>query len=191
MKLTNYTVDPTAASRIKGSGPSAEKKEDRVNRMTEFWQTHAGKVYKVGRLLASKTKGKTLAEHLIAGESIEMESITLNGTSYPLEPDYTISMDTMRVWGCPACHSAHGSGKAPSHEPDADGLMSNQWYYHPASKKLFVISDTCHSKYLVSLIGEKEVERRFVLPPTKPAVQVQPKPAVQVQPTNGAPQPTA
>lgn len=151
MKLTSFTVN-AVASQSTVTGPSSESKTSRENRMKAFWSApENARVFTVGKVLATLQDGKTLAEWLIEGESIEMASITVNGITLPLQPDFILSLDTLDSWGCPACRSAHGSGAFHSREKDAKLLASNKFYYNPVTRSLFTISTTCWGSYVQAL----------------------------------------
>ncbi len=86
-----------------------------------------------------------------------------NGVKLPLQAGFKLSLGTLVAsWACPACHSAHGSGVYPSREVSAKILASNRFYYRPADKALFVISDTCFAQY-VKGIGAY-TDKRFIVP---------------------------
>lgn len=67
-----------------------------------------------------------------------------------------------RTWGCKACHSAHGSGVYPSREVSAKLLRKNKFFYNPATRELFTISDSCWVDYVTALGAE--TEQRFASP---------------------------
>jgi hypothetical protein len=121
--------------------------------MKNFWaQPENNRIYKIGKFLTIVLDGNTLAQRLAAREEIPIEYITLdNGLVVPLEPGFKLSLMSIAKWGCPACNSAHGSGVFPSREVDADGLARCEFYYNPATKRLFMISKTCWLKYVKAL----------------------------------------
>lgn len=152
MKLTLTTNSPKMTA---GLGQN-EKQADRITRMTAYWNAPENQVlYPVGKLLALPVdkSGKTIADVIAAGGSIELgESIEVDGKSLPLQPGYTLSLVTLvKDWSCPACRSAHGSGVYPSGSVSANGLKSNRFFYRPADRSLFTISDTCWKAYVAQL----------------------------------------
>jgi hypothetical protein len=125
-------------------------------RIIAFWAMLINAMFfRVGKFLASPYKGATLAHALLRGESIgPITSISVKGVKLPLSNPLTLSMDTIKEWGCPFCGSAHGSGVAPSKlkHKDAGRLgHSNNWYYNVNTGRMHVISDTCHMRYVKGL----------------------------------------
>ena len=97
---------------------------------------------------------------LAGGEEIEMDVIRLDGQVLTLQPGFKLSLANMpRTWGCKACHSAHGSGVYPSRDVSAKLLRKNKFFYNPATKELFTISDSCWGDYVVG-VGAA-TEQRF------------------------------
>ncbi len=162
MKLNN------SGSRIHPGGKRNEDREEREIRMKAFWtENQNATFYMIGRLLRTLVKGKTLAQRLVAGEEIELDSISWKGATLPLVRGFKLSLKSLDMWGCPACRSAHGSDVYPSHPSrgaDAALLSKNKFYYNLTTKQLFTISDTCWSEY-VAAIGANTPER-FVNVPT-------------------------
>lgn len=163
MKLNPVVVAPKSFS---GTGQN-ERKSVRVARMKAYWQSADNAIlYPVGKLLALAVGvGRILADVIASGESIEMESIQVDGKTLPLQPGFSLSLANMpNTWGCPACRSAHGSGTYPSREVSAKGLASNRFFYRPSDRSLFVISDSCWSEYVEAL--NAATPDRFVSPAT-------------------------
>lgn len=160
MKLTNLNV--TAANTFgRGTVASAENRAQRITRMTAFWSDPSNaKLYPVGRLLAQKVDAtKTVADVLVAGQTIEMDSITVDGKQLPLVAGFSLSLANMpSVWGCVACGSAHGSGIAPSREVSTALLQTVKFFYNPATRALVTISATCWTDY-VKALGAVTAER--------------------------------
>lgn len=149
MKIKSIAV--TAPVRVGGMGQN-ETKPNRTKRMQAFWSDAQNKVlYNVGTVLAAIHNGKTLAAILLAGDSVELDEITSNGVTLPLIPGFTMSLKNMANWGCPACRSAHGSGVYPSREQHEQKLASNKFFYNPATKQMFTISQSCFGDYVKAL----------------------------------------
>jgi hypothetical protein len=145
-----------------------EARADREKRMKAFWASpNNATLYPVGRLLAVMAdKDRSIADVLADGGEIEMDSITVDGKQLPLLPGFKLSIATMPgTWGCPACRSAHGSGVYPSRDVSAKLLASCKFYYNPADKALFTISETCWGDYVKALGAATEV--RFHSPNVK------------------------
>lgn len=173
MKITNLTVSTVPTSKAFGG----ESKAARVARMKSYWSDKSNAVLlSVGRLLAQSFNGKTLAAHVLAGETLELPAVSVNGQSYPLADGFQISMANIKTWGCPACHSAHGSGVGTSRDRNEGLLASNAFYYNPASKTLVTISDTCFSNYVVALGANKAERFVAVLPMASTLVPATPAP---------------
>lgn len=166
MKL--QTIQATATKTGTG-GRNNEDSDARLARMRAFWQDTSNAVlYPIGRLLALAVAGKTLAEHLLAGESIELETVTApNGVTLPLKN--TVLALKSPTWLCPACKSAHGTGIAPSKKQKRSGLEQNEWYYNPATQTIFVISNTCRKVYCTDL---GVTDKRFPAAPTADPIPV-------------------
>lgn len=151
---------PNAPKSGQGFGQNEDRKA-REKRMKAFWASAVNVVVNpIGQLLAAIVDGKTLATHLVEGQEIELDHVMSNGTRLDLPAGFKLSLAALSVWSCPACRSAHGSGVYPSREKDATRLARNKFYYRPADKALFVISDTCFSDY-VKGIGAN-TDARFV-----------------------------
>lgn len=149
MKLTLTTSAPSAAI---GSTVGGENKEQRESRMAMFFAdpTNAHLV-PVGKLLAlaSGQGTKTLADLLMAGETLELDTVRIGNRDMPLAPGYTISLDTVAsTWGCPACKSAHGTGVGPSPSKSKKGLEANKWFYNPLTLALYTFSASCWDDYV-------------------------------------------
>jgi hypothetical protein len=135
----------------------------REARMRNFWAAPENRwLFRIGKLLENDVEGVSLAQRLAQGEEIELNSITVADQYLPLQPRLTLSLNSLSEWGCPACHSAHGSGVAPSRNISADELAKNEFYYNPATERLFTISKTCFKKYVEALGARTD---RFVDPP--------------------------
>jgi hypothetical protein len=143
------------AKGVTGSTGNAnnEKRTDRVKRMTAFWSNPLNAVLiPVGRILGGTVGGKTLAQWMADGEVIELDHVVSEGIKLELPKGFSMHLRNVHsTWGCPACLSAHGSAVAPSRQVDADGLAGNKFYYRPADKALFSISDTCWKQYCTAL----------------------------------------
>jgi hypothetical protein len=146
-------VDVTSSTGAKAG--KRETEEERVIRMKALLNSAEYKMLiPVGKLLARRHNSRTLAEHIVDGATIPLKTITIQGKSYPLAEGFAINLQAAKdapqatPWLCPACTSAHGSGIRPSPGVSAKGLASNDWYYNPATKLLFVISDTCFDTYV-------------------------------------------
>lgn len=166
MKLTNVQV--VAPKMTAGAGQN-ERQADRVKRMMRFWQAGENAVlYPVGRFLAMMADAKrTIAQVIADGEEVELDTINVDGKQLPLAPGFKLSLKNVaQQWGCPACHSAHGSGVYPSREVSAKLLASAKFYYRPSDKALFTISDTCWKDY-VDKLGAA-VDTRFMAPGSEP-----------------------
>ena len=152
--MTLFTVAMPTKSATRLGGSPSEALDVRVARMTAHWKnTDNAVIYTVGQLLKSPLgDGRTLATVLVAGESFPIESVPMaNGTVLALQPGFILSLSTLNVWGCIACHSAHGSGVYPSKRATVAGLESNEFYYNPKTKALFTISATCWGSYVKAL----------------------------------------
>jgi hypothetical protein len=160
MKLTNLIAQSTTLA-TKGGGNAEE-------RMAVLLAA-SPRLYPMGKLLANTIGGKSLAQHIADGEVIEMDTVS----GFPLNPGYVIGLksdgkSTVIVgdWACPACKSAHGSNVFPSKKGiKVKGLLSNRFYYNPATKELFSISDTCFETYVAEK-GEATKERFAPAPPS-------------------------
>lgn len=141
MKLT---ANPTSAS-VKGG----ESTDQREARMKEFWSSGAGSQYvPLGKILNAHT-----AQLLIDGAILELDTVEYLGVSLPVSPVQVVSLKTVPSWGCPACHSAHGTGTGPSPEPTIKGLMSNVFSYSLVTKQVFAVSASCRSLYAFDAVG--------------------------------------
>jgi hypothetical protein len=136
--------------------------------MRAFWSDKLNStLYDVGQILAQVVEGKTLAEHIAEGHSFTLGAVkSPNEVRLQLRPGQVFSLATLNSWGCPACHSAHGSGRYPSREVDSKGLASNVFYYRPADQTLFTISRTCWQQYVIDLGATKG--NRFAEPTPMP-----------------------
>jgi hypothetical protein len=146
------TITVTAVKAV-GKNNKAGQNEDkasRITRMKRYWDEKQNAVlYNLGQLLATKAGDTTLAEQVVAGEELVIDRLTMpNGTVLVLDPVLKISLKNVPRWGCPACHSAHGSGVYPSRDITVKGLKRNSWFYNPATKQAFVISDSCWDDYV-------------------------------------------
>lgn len=151
--MTFETLDAQVTAR-KFGGNNSERSDARVARVNAFFAlfTNALFLY-VGKFLSNMVNGKSLAQWLSEGREITLKAINIpdgNGKvrTFPLPEGFVISLKTLNIWGCFACHSAHGSGIAPSKEVDYALLAKNEFWYNPASRQLFVISDTCWKQYV-------------------------------------------
>lgn len=149
MKLNLIVVAPKSTA---GAGQN-EPREQREVRMKAFWAAAENTIlHPVGRLLAQEHDGETLAQMLVDGEVLEMDAVTVDGKELSLQPGFALSLKNVsQTWGCPACRSAHGSGTYPSREVSAKLLASNKFFYRPADRALFAISDTCWTDYVKGL----------------------------------------
>lgn len=164
MKLT--LTAPASAPRQTGS--TNETLEARQIRMKAFWaDPQNAKLYTVGKLLSVVHDGKTLAQHLANGADFEMDSITIAGRTFPLQDGFKLSLESIGVWGCPACRSAHGSGIKPSPAVSAKLLATCKFFYNPATRALFTISTTCWEDYVKGM--NAATPARFVAVPSAPA----------------------
>ena len=158
-KITEVQV---ALPRVAGQN---ESKDARLRRMRQFWAApENATLYPVGTLLATMVDTeRSMADMLAGGEEIEMDEIRLDGQELLLQPGFKLSLANMpRSWGCKACHSAHGSGVYPSREVSAKLLRKNKFFYNPATRELFTISDSCWGHYVTALGAE--TEQRFASP---------------------------
>jgi hypothetical protein len=152
-----------------------ESKDARLKRMREFWAApENATLYPVGPLLATMVDSwRSMADVLAGGEEIEMDEIRLDGQELVLQPGFKMSLANMpRTWGCKACHSAHGSGVYPSRDVSAKLLRKNKFFYNPATKELFTISDSCWGDYVTALGAE--TGQRFASPVVAAAVMQRP-----------------
>jgi hypothetical protein len=153
MKLNNFNVNSSPAK----SGFTKEKRDARERRMRAFWASSENAIiWEVGRLLAHETSEGTLANLVLNGEVLEMDSLISNGRTLPLAQGFRISMSTINVWGCPVCQSAHGSGVGPSSEKNAVLFAKTKWYYNPKTKLLFTISETCWGSWVKAIGAAKQ-----------------------------------
>ncbi|SRR6266446_899647 len=152
MKLTKVIEVTSKATTGKAFGQN-ENKADRTRRMKAFWSDVANAiVHPVGQLLAYVEAGKTLAQHITEGQEIDLTEVSINGKLYPLTEGTKLSLSNVATfWGCPACRSAHGSGVYPSRNVSASHLATNRFFYNPATKQLFTISDSCWQEYVKGL----------------------------------------
>jgi len=102
-----------------------------------------GPLFQVGKLLAAVKDGKTLAQRLAEGEEIRRDALDFQ---HPLPEQFRLSLQSISLWGCPFCGTAHGSGVRVSRSINVPGLESNQFYYNPLAQQLFTISATCLRK---------------------------------------------
>lgn len=154
--MAKFTIT-TSARAPQGKGNGKEKKADRVNRMRSFWSHSNNKtLYAIGTLLAMQyeSTGMTSAEVLAQGGKVEIgvDELEVGGRVLPLVEGFVLTLANItKVWGCPACRSAHGSGVYPSSAVDSTLLAKTRWYYNPATKELFTISATCLGEYVQAL----------------------------------------
>jgi hypothetical protein len=118
------------------------RKESRQARI-ERTLAGTGPLLQLGRLLTKTKNGKTLAQCLAEGEEIGRDALDF---AYPLPEQFRLSLESVSLWGCPFCGSAHGSGVGVSRSVSVLGLESNQFYYNPLTQQLFTISATCLRK---------------------------------------------
>ena len=118
------------------------RKESRQARL-ERTLAGTGPLLQAGKLLAKMKDGKTLAQYLAEGEEIGREALDF---PHPLPEQFRLSLNSISLWGCPFCGSAHGSGVGVSRFVSVSGLEGNQFYYNPLTQQLFTISATCLRK---------------------------------------------
>lgn len=173
MKLTNAVA---VSMPVTSRGASGEDRTTREARMRSFWADPSNAVlYPAGKVLAivaePATKNKaarTVADILASGESVEMNAITIDGVTLPLADGFELSIaNCFQTWGCPACHSAHGSGIAPSRKVDTILLATCKFFYRPSDKTLFTISSTCWGDYVQALNACSP--KRFISPKQDPS----------------------
>lgn len=156
MEFTTMVLDTELeAKEVKagfGRGPSAEKSADRIARMIQYWADPDNqRLIPIGKLLAVLYAGKALAQWMLEGMEIPLPSVKIAGVSLPLREGFVLSLRTVADWGCPACHSAHGSGVAPSKDVSFKGLVANKFFYNPATQSILSVSTTCQTTYLADL----------------------------------------
>ena len=159
MKLNNFTVSAVVAATA-GASIIGESQATRDARIAKFWQDPKNAVLvEVGPMLAATANGKTYAAHIIAGEVLELETITIGTRTFPVAPAYQkIGLNVngskgsfVGHWACFACGSAHGSGVKPSKGVTEKSLMLNRFVYRPADQALFTISASCREVYVDKL----------------------------------------
>lgn len=153
MKVNLSTVDIGGRNCGGGLDSSRESQPARVDRMKAFWaRPENATIYRVGRVLANQADAtRSIAEVLAGGEDVELEAVTIEGKVLPLQEGFTLSLAKLpQAWGCPACHSAHGSGVWPSTSVNAGNLETCEFYYNPQTRLLFTISKTCWRDYVRS-----------------------------------------
>ena len=128
-------------------------KESRQGRI-ERTLAGTGPLFQVGKLLAAVHNDKTLAQRLAEGEEIGRDALNFQ---YSLHEQFRLSLQSISLWGCPFCGSAHGSGVGVSRSINVPSLESNQFYYNPLTQQLFTISATCLRK-------QSGLAERFVHP---------------------------
>jgi hypothetical protein len=142
-----------ASVSLPGIGGTSETEAARRARMTALWSNpnHATLI-PIGKFLASEAGGKSFAQWLIDGESIELDHVMSEGVRLPLAAGFVMSLKNVTsTWGCIACRSAHGSGVKPSKGISLKGLVNNRFYYNPTTQGLVTISDTCWKTYVSDL----------------------------------------
>jgi len=145
-------LDLTQAEKLCSFGSSKESRSARMNRMRAFWAAPENhELFTIGELLAEKDEGRTIAERIVAGEDIPIETISVNGSALPLAAGFRLSLNSISSWACPACHSAHGSGIFPSRDTNTAGLERCKFYYNPRTRCIFTISNTCWRRYVEEL----------------------------------------
>ncbi len=102
-----------------------------------------GPLWQVGKLLTAVKDGKTLAQRLAEGEEIGRNALDF---PHELPEQFNLSLQSISLWGCPFCGSAHGSGVGVSRSVNIAALEGNQFYYNPLTRQLFTISTTCLRK---------------------------------------------
>ena len=102
-----------------------------------------GPLWQVGKLLTAVKDGKTLAQRLAEGEEIGRDALNF---PHALPEQFSLSLQSICLWGCPFCGSAHGSGVGVSRSVNIAALEGNQFYYNPLTRQLFTISATCLRK---------------------------------------------
>lgn len=146
--MASFNVTTSATS---SPNPSNENKRQREARMDVTLASAEYKViYEVGRLLSypANADGLTGAQILASGGSVDVDSLTVNGVVLPMLPGTKLSLGNISVWGCLACGSASGSGRYPSQSVNPDLLKGVEFYYAPATKRLFSFSPTCYDTYV-------------------------------------------
>ena len=124
-----------------GGSSKRESHADRMAIMKALWAKSP--VVPVGRLIT-----REMAEIIAQGFALEpITAIRINGVICPVDPPVVLSLNTTE-WLCPTCHSAHGTGLSCSPRKAEENLPRNKFYYAPATKRLFVISDTCRETYV-------------------------------------------
>lgn len=165
MKVTS--IQAVGAGKGNNGAFGGEKKAQRIARMRAYWkQPVNASLIPVGRILSAKASATQSCADVIADKgTIELEAIlSTDGKTLPLASGFSMSLANIRTWGCPACHSAHGSGVAPSRDLDAENLATNDFFYRPADKTVITISDTCYRQYVKDL---NETARFSVAAPAK------------------------
>lgn len=127
---------------------SKESRQARIERTL----AGTGPLLQVGKLLTQIKDGKTLAHRLAEGEEIGCDALNF---PHPLPEQFSLSLRSISVWGCPFCGTAHGSGVGISRSVNVPGLEGNQFYYNPLTQQLFTISATCLRK-------QSDLAERFV-----------------------------
>ncbi len=147
MKVQIKITDIQTASR----GLGRESKDGRKARIRSWFGALDGALIPVGRLLDQRDAQNVpfLASALAKGETLDLgDHLMVAGKRLSLAKGLTLSLGNASTWACPACNSAHGTGKGVSPAVSADMLATNQFYYRPGDKTLLTISKTCFGDYV-------------------------------------------
>lgn len=140
-------------AKIRFVAPQNNRGGDSVTRMTQFWrQPEHSELFAIGRLLAADD----FAVQIANGETVDLGSVLefedRNTYLAIAEPSQLLSLNQLIKWACPACLSAHGTGKGTSASrstvPNPARLATCEFYYSQVSGRLFTISQTCFDKYV-------------------------------------------
>jgi len=146
---------------VKGSSSGQENRKAKESRMRSFWDK-TPVIYSLGCLLAATVDGKRIADVVAMGGKVNLtDKVEVDGKTLVLVKPLVLALSTLADWGCPACHSAHGSNEGPSKKkdssPDADALAANEFYYDPQAKRIFTISRSCYQDYVVGLAAKSKI----------------------------------
>src|SRR5262249_21926777 len=142
------------SSSSQGPGPGEPEAKKLVRIALEMAKVHFLGLVRLGRLFAGD--GAPLAELVKAGKAVPLPAIYQQAlydggplVDMPLDPKQMVISLQNKQWKCPSCGSAHGtamgaSNKGAGSKPSTKGLALNEWYYSPAAKRMFVISNSCY-----------------------------------------------
>jgi len=160
-------IDVNLNTGTHNGGRHGESQDARKRRMIHHWGLQENTViYPVGTLISEAS-----AKSILEGTPVMIEGVRINRIVYPVA-NQRIGLANINEWGCPVCHSAHGTGVAPSPRKSVELLAGSKWFYNPTTQAIFTISASCWGSWVVGI----NCTGNFNHPAPYPEVQPEPKP---------------